>query len=377
VNSQKLLRKALWAISVLLASSVVALGQNDPAADIAMTGNGEGSLPSFFETTADQSQGVGGCDVGFGQSCCSRWTASAEFITLDRVGSFNQTLVETEPSTVPVKDLYKTPGTEVLNATDLHQGFSGGPRLGLIHHGDNDGDLEFVYFQIDGWNAARSIGPDPNDWLVMKAPGGFVQAQDHFDTQRMAWNYASRLYNAEVNVRWNPWRRVTVLAGFRWVNLSEELQGTLPPQRTVPFWDTQTKNNLYGFQIGAEGKLLERGRFSIGCTGKAGLFDDHAEETTTVSIYRILFGESDWTDRAAFVGETRVQCKYQVTQRLSLRAGYEAIWLQGIALAPGQIPNTYSHSSLDPTKIYVQATGVNCSSHVFYHGATVGLEYSF
>jgi hypothetical protein len=312
------------------------------------------------------------------QPCCGpRWTASADVIILERIGSFNQTLVATEPATVPVKDLYNTPGAEVLNANDLHPGFSGGPRLGLIHHGGADGDLEVLYFQIDGWNAARSIGPDPNDWLVMKAPGGFAQGQDNKGTQMMAWDYTSRLYNAEVNVRWNPWPRVTVLAGFRWLNLSEELQGNLPPQRTVPFWDTQTKNNLYGFQIGAEGKLFERGRFSIGCTGKAGLFDNHAEETTSVSIYRVLFGDSAQTDGAAFVGETGVQCKYQVTQRLSLRAGYEALWLQGMALAPAQIGETYIHISLILQDISVQALDVHCNSGVFYHGVTAGLEVSF
>jgi hypothetical protein len=131
-------------------------------------------------------------------------------------------------------------------------------------------------------------------------------------------------------------------------------------------------------QIGAEGTLFERGRFSIGCTGKAGLFDNHAEENTTVSIYRLLFGDSAWTDRAAFVGEIGVQCRYQLTQRLSLRAGYEAIWLQSIAVAPGQIPDTICHSnSLDIWKVSVQATGVNCSSAAFYHGAIAGLEYSF
>jgi hypothetical protein len=211
----------------------------------------------------------------------------------------------------------------------------------------------------------------------MKAPGGFAQGQDDKSTQMMAWDYTSRLYNAEVNARWNPWPRVTVLAGFRWLNLSEELQGTLPPQRTVPFWDTQTKNNLYGLQIGAEGKLFERGRFSIGCTGKAGLFDNHAEETTSVSIFRVLFGDSAGTDRAAFVGETGVQCKYQVTRRLSLRAGYEVLWLQGMALAPAQIGETNIHSSLILQEISVQALGVHCSSGVFYHGATAGLEYSF
>ena len=61
----------------------------------------------------------------------------------------------------------------------------------------------------------------------------------------MAWDYASRLYNAEFNVRWNACDRLTLLAGFRWANLSEELQGTLPSSREeigdlsgIPTWET-------------------------------------------------------------------------------------------------------------------------------------------
>ncbi len=289
MNSRRVLPTVVCAILAYSMGSTAVLGQIAPKAESPPTDNGGGSPPLFSETTVDRPPDAGCRDLGCRASCCCpRWTASADFIILDRVGSFNRTLVETVPASQSPRD----PGTEVLNATDLHQGFSGGPRLGLIHRGDNDDDLEFSYFQIDGWNAARSVGP-------------------------------------------------------------------------------------YGFQVGAEGKLLERGRFSIGGMGKAGLFVDHAEETTTVSVYRILFGESDWTNRAAFVGETGVQCTYQVTQRLSLRAGYEAIWLRGVALAPGQIPDTSIHSSLDLPSIYVQPTGVNCGSGVFYHGATVGLEYSF
>ena len=99
--------------------------------------------------------------------------------------------------------------------------------------------------------------------------------------------YASRLYNAELNVRWNPLSNVTMLAGFRWVHLRENLQGALEPPTVSwepPFWNTTTTNNLYGFQIGADGKIFERGRFSIDGLVKAGIFDNNAVESTGVSI---------------------------------------------------------------------------------------------
>ena len=87
-----------------------------------------------------------------------------------------------------------------------------------------------------------------------------------------------------------------------------------------------------------------------------------------------MYWESASTNHAAFLGEIGLQCKYQVTQRLLLKAGYEAMWLQGVALAPGQIQETQSQV-IRP--VNVQALGVNCDSGVFYHGATAGLEYSF
>ena len=168
-----------------------------------------------------------------------------------------------------------------------------------------------------------------------------------------------------------------MLAGFRWVNLHEHLQGALEPPTVSwepPFWNATTTNNLYGFQIGADGKIFERGRFSIDGLVKTGIFDDDAEQTTAVSvIFKRVRSASASTNHAAFVGETGLQCKYQVTERLLLRAGYEVIWLQGVALAPAQVQETYITAS----PIAVQALGVNCNSGVFYHGATAGLEYSF
>ncbi|MGA2069548.1 MAG: hypothetical protein ABSG86_31645 [Thermoguttaceae bacterium] len=379
MNSRRASTAAICAILACSTISTAALGQDDPAAQSAMTGNGEGSSSSFSEMTADQSQGAGCCDAGFGQPCSPRWSASAEFITLQRLGTVNQTLVSTYP---PHSPIVVGTGTERLNSEDLGQGFAAGPEVGLTYHGDGGCDLELSYFQIDGWGSAKSVepngtggggGPPPN-WLVFTAPGDFVQTTDYAD-QAMAWRYATKLNNAELNVRWELCPRVTVLAGFRWVNLWEDLQGTLPPERAMPFWDTRTRNNLYGLQLGEDWKMLDWGRFSLDGLVKAGVFDNNAAETTGVSIYRSMYWESAATNQLAFLGEIGLQAKYQLIPRLLLKAGYEAIWLQGVALAPGQIPKTFCNGDLHDT--YVKALGIDSGSGVFYHGATAGLEYSF
>ena len=366
--SRNLFGTVICAILISATSSPAALGQNQPAASTSLTGNGEDSPPSFSEMMADQSPCTGCCDQGCCLSyCCPRWTASADFIILNRIGSVNQTLVEKEPHHTP-----SAIGVEVLNADDFHPGFDGGPRVDLIRHGDSGYDLELLYFQIDGWGNPTTIEPD-GDLLVFRAPGDFKQTNER---RGMEWQYASKLYNAEFNVRWNPCCRVTMLAGFRWLDLRENLLGALEPPvfpKESPFWNNTTTNNLYGFQIGADAKIFERGRFSIDGLLKTGIFDDNVDESTGVSIFKIVRPTSASTNHAAFVGETGLQCKYQLAKGLLLSAGYEAIWLQGVALAPGQIQETYT--TLLP--VHVRALGVNCDSGVFYHGATAGLEYSF
>ena len=173
---------------------------------------------------------------------------------------------------------------------------------------------------------------------------------------------------------------MTVLAGFRWVNLSEELEGILlppTPPGTGPFWDTQTKNNLYGFQIGADAKLLERGRFSIDGVVKAGIYDNHAEEASSVRMDRIQFGES-CTRPIISPSLARPACSASIKLSRDFRSRLvtKRCGCEGVAWRPARCGNV-CHGDILPQDNYVQALGVNCNSGVFYHGATVGLEYSF
>ena len=374
MNSRKTLGTLLCTILVLAASSAVAFGQQDPAAYRLVAGDSEESPPMNSQSHVYQSPGGDccnpGCDAGscspscLQQGCCARWTATADFIVLNRVGSVDRTLVAAQPPA----SLSVPPAVEFLNANDLNQGFAAGPRVGLLRHGDCGYDLELLYYQIDGWSDSREIPQVGAYTEYFPVPGPL-----HIGNSRetMLFDYASRLYNAECNVRWSPVCRVTMLAGFRYLSLQETLgegrlfTGASAATTLYPDWITNARNDLYGFQVGADGLIYDCGCFSVDGLFKAGVFGNHAVQSTIAVNTGPLTGS---TNHVSFLGEVGVQCKYQVTRGLALRAGYEAMWLQGVALAPGQI---------DQTNVITGDAGINTNYGVFYHGATAGLEYTF
>lgn len=327
-----------------------------------------------------------------------RWILSIEAIALQRAGGVDRTLVERVPGTVPFNATFATSGTEAFNSNQFQQGLFAGAKIGLLYRYDSGFSVEASYFSTSTGSASNTIGPDsPADWLVMRAPGAFWQTQD-FANQGMTWSDTTNLYSAEINGRWKLSGGVTVLAGFRWLQLNDRLVGTLtPPDATQPtwkqtcptcdifhitagdpagvyppFWTTATTNNLYGVQVGVDGKILERDRFSLDGILKLGLFDNNATQSAGVSLQKVVHPASAQTNRVAFVGEAGLQLRYRLSEELTLKVGYEALWLDGVALAPAQIQQT----DTSPTGV-VSALGVDTGSNVLFQGVTFGLERAF
>ena len=332
-----------------------------------------------------------------------RWTLSAEVIALARSGTGNQPLVSLVPG-----DVYwltqtgintsNYPGVEALNSNQLGPRLAAGPRLSLSFRDPSGLGFDLSYFNVLGLTARKAIGPtNPAQWLVMKAPGTFWQTQDYI-YQSMVWQDDSRLHSLEANARLELAPRVTLLLGARWLQLRDQLKGTLDPadlgqplwkfggpsrlwdavpaaNSTVvvnpPFWTTIATNNLYGVQIGAKAALWEAGPWSLGGTIKAGLFNNRAEHVSLVSMEKQIFPAQTATNAAAFVGEGSLVAKYQLSDAIALKLGYEALWLNGIALAPGQI------QEVSTTRSTVSAQGVNCRSSTLFQGLTFGVDYTF
>ena len=73
-------------------------------------------------------------------------------------------------------------GTERLNSSDLTQGFAGGPCVDLMRHDAGFCDVEFSFFEIDGWSNSASIAPERTS-PVFTAPGGFCANHRQYDPE--------------------------------------------------------------------------------------------------------------------------------------------------------------------------------------------------
>ena len=344
------------------------------------------------------------------------WTLSVEALALKRSNSsVNQPLVSTLPGTNTFGQTAYKPATEVFNSNQFQQGGAIGPKLTLEYSGNSDYGVELSYFGVQNLNASNTIGPsNPGSWYVMRAPGSFWQTQD-FAYQGMTWSSSTSLHNAEANGKIKASDSFNFLAGIRWLQLKDNLVGSVTPgDQNVPlwktggcaplganlplsiasttlsqtnqacasgnaisgyppFWSTETINNLFGLQVGAQGKLFEIGRLSFGGSLKAGIFNNQATQNSSVSITKVMYSTGATVNRMAYAGEGVIQLKYLITDDLSIKMGYQLLWLNQVALAPGQIPYVYSGSG--PTS--VSARGVNTGSSTLFQGGTVGLEYLF
>ncbi len=231
-------------------------------------------------------------------------------------------------------------------------------RLGERH------ELQLRYFGVDGWSDQFTDSGTilATDW---EAFAGF----------------ATRLHSSEVNLRsqWTDW--MTVLGGFRWVELNEQVAYEIDTVTTFPGFPpfippfsiandfaqrARTHNHLYGFQFGTDVLLWDRGGpLTINTDLKAGIYSNLAKNAGLLeSPVGNIVGEGR-KHHTAFLGELGINAKYQLTRHLALRAGYQLLWIEGVALV-----NDNQFDAL-------AAGDVNTSGSPFYHGAMVGAELNW
>jgi hypothetical protein len=186
---------------------------------------------------------------------------------------------------------------------------------------------------------------------------------------------SSALQSFEINRRFPTAGGWQWLTGFRWVEWREAIGiGTsFADGLILDNYQSSTFNNLYGWQAGADSILYGLGGpFRIEGLGKAGVYYNNAVQTsvrtTTATDPPSALSASSAIGQAAFVGELGLTAVYDIYDWLSVRGGYAAFWLGGIAQAPNQL---YAQKICPGQPL---AASTDTGGSVWVQGITIGLE---
>ncbi len=336
------------------------------------------------------------------------WYAAQEFVPLFRNQRGSQTfqaiafeqveeVFDEDNNLIDTITTYRR--ESVLGTDDFDTGFHGGIRVTL---GRALGDwyrLEGAYLGPYEWSDSAAVRFSPqmpgigllspfSNFGDPNGPPGLGELSDtefapdpDFDFNDYAQiHFRSRMNDGQFNlrrrVRMDAERRLRAeaswLIGLRYMHIGErfgyesesELSGLIN-QRHV-----QTENKMFGIQIGALSQFLvvDRGWIDFEIKGVM-FFNDASNRIETA------FGEQPpWVseadqDRTAFMGDLSLTFNYQFAPSWTFRAGYNGMWLTGVALAS-------ENFLLEDDPLLGDHRGaLDHSGRLVYHGPSLGLVF--
>jgi hypothetical protein len=173
--------------------------------------------------------------------------------------------------------------------------------------------------------------------------------------------------------------------GFRWFQFEDafefagNINGTPGYQSDDLYYNVETENNLFGYQLGSRVTYCLGPRLNIGLGGKIGLYGNHATYrqrigTATNLAYISAGGVDDvlTSDSDTFVsalGELDLGLGFRLSNAWTVRGGYRLLSACGVATATGSIAEEYTSLA--------SSGRVSADDCVILHGGYVGLDFNW
>jgi hypothetical protein len=267
-------------------------------------------------------------------------------------------------------------GAPVISGKDLQFPFSQGVRAFYGQRQPCECGWELGYWGLYGQSATQAAVGTPQNFIQMPEPIG---SRLTADAESAVVKYASTINSAEANVfstrhewrnRSGAWLTDDWLLGFRYIGVEEQASifMTCCPEDFPANYRVRTNNNMFGAQVGRRMRWTWD-RWAIEGWAKAGLLGNSQQAIQDPLIDYTGFqqrpGYSTWGSNVGFVGDINLSTVYRLTDVWGIRAGYNLIWIDGLALAPNQ----FNFSVADNAGSALASGG-----GVFLNGANLGLE---
>ncbi len=283
-------------------------------------------------------------DCGYG--CPPSWTVTADALYLNR-GTDSQT---------SLSSAFRMPDFEYDTAG----------RVSLGHRYDCLIGFEVAYFGPFEWTQSnQAVGAGFSTGF---APAGLNLSAFNTNAVSHQQVYNSRIQSYEFSQKWWGWDVISTSAGVKFIDLEEDFlfnsTNALAENGSLA---VLTNNHLFGGQLGLD-LSLPVGRFSTTTRLRGSMYANWMDTSTLITNAGAIQvnTEDDSVDFAALI-EVGYNVSYYLTPRIAVRAGYDSMWLYGLALAPDQLVNQFFGSR----------NRIDVNGDVFFHGASAGVEVTW
>lgn len=240
--------------------------------------------------------------------------------------------------------------------------------------------FEVTYLALQNWVSTDTVFGS-NLFLAGDLATAGTQANAFSFANQVSATAATMLQSLEFNyIATTVFEKFSLMGGFRYFDLKDALD-LVSVSNTNGFgtFPIHTLNQLYGGQLG----VLFRQNVDLltfELTTKAGVYDNHATQTqvlTTTNLAgttQVPRAGSGAQNTSAFVGDIGISGVYHFSNWLAVRAGYNVMFIDNVALAPGQINFSQATSN---NNINGAGNGINHDSDLFIYGANLGLDARF
>lgn len=252
-----------------------------------------------------------------------------------------------------------------------------GLRVTLSRAFDCGTAFETTFWGLHHWNSSDVITNGP----ITILQGSFDPALINPVTSQFI-SYSANFDSAEVNIRHYIYEypHISVLFGLRYMHLDETFTlietgtGRDITNAVVPVGGTrqfETENEMFGGQLGVDVVYPVRRFFEIGTNAKLGILGDYASVRLNQAVTNSTAGPlARFSKRDRFEGtglvEAAMYANFWLTRQLVVRAGYQVVWMPGVALASEQsaVPvNMPGDQQLD------------VEGELFMHGPFLAIEF--
>ena len=201
----------------------------------------------------------------------------------------------------------------------------------------NGDAIEARYFSVDEVFADNTI----------VTPGNFIGVGFTGPAGTTARSsYWTQLKSFELNYKYSVCDRLSILGGFRYLQLNDTLRTVLNANVATGLYEYE--NELYGGQFGADLLLTDPcNALELRVVGKAGYYHNNYEggirEFQGNNFIGSFLGTGECTP---FVGDLVFSASYWLTEHIAVRAGYQLLWVGDVALAGEEASRSLLNPSL-------------------------------